>query len=88
MTLLNQVLHGAAEVSMVKLVLQSTAEVLHCMVAESREPPQRDKEHLDRCFYQALQDKSEVSMVKPVLQNTAEVSMLAPALHMTTEVNV
>ena len=33
MSLLNQVLRGAAEVSMVKLVLQSTAEVLHCMVA-------------------------------------------------------
>ena len=81
--LLNQVLHGAAEVSMVKLVLQSTAEVLNCMV-----PPQRDNEHLDKCFYQAVQDKLEVSMVKPVLQSTAEVNMLKPALHMTTEVNV
>ena len=30
MNLLNQVLHGAAEVSMVKLVFQSAAEVLHC----------------------------------------------------------
>ena len=61
------------KVSMVKPVLQSTAEV---NMAESREPPQRDKEHLAKCFHQALQDKSEVSMVKPVLQNTAEVDKL------------
>ena len=47
---------------MVKLVLQITAEVLNCMV-----PPQRDNEHLDKSFYQAGQDKLEVSMVKPVL---------------------
>ena len=58
---------------MVKPVLQSTAEV---NMAESREPPQRDKDHLTKCFHQALQDKSEVSMVKPVLQNTAEVDKL------------
>ena len=80
MNLLNQVLHGAAEVSMVKLVLQSTVKVPHCMVAESREPPQRDKEHLDKCFYQVLQDKWEASM--------AELNMSKLALHTTTEVNV
>ena len=43
--LLNPVLHGAAKVSMVKLVLHIAAEVLNCMV-----PPQRDNEHLDKCF--------------------------------------
>ena len=86
MNLLKQVLHGA--VSMVKLVLQNTTEALHRMVAESRESSQRDQEHLGTCFYQALQDKSKVSMVKPVLQSTAEVNMLKPAHHMTTEVNV
>ena len=36
MSLLSQVLRGPAEVAMVKLVLQSTAEVPHFMVAESR----------------------------------------------------
>ena len=45
-------------------------------MSESREPPQRNKEHLATCFHQALQDKSEVSMVKPVLQSTAEVNKL------------
>ena len=68
--------------------LLSTAEAPHCMVAESREPPQTDKAHLDNCFYPVLQDKSGVSMVKPVLQSTAEVNMLKPAPHMTTEANV
>ena len=82
MNLLNQVLHGAAEVSMVKLVIQITAEVLHCIV-----PPQRDQEHFEICFYQALQDKSEVSMVKPVLKSAAELNTLKPALHMKTEVS-
>ena len=76
MNLLNQVGHGAAEESMVKLARRSTAEVPQCMVAKSRQPPQRDKEHLTKCLHQALQDKSEVSMVKPVLQNTAEVDKL------------
>ena len=68
---------------MVRLVLQIAAEVLNHMV-----PPQRDNEHLDNFFYQAVQDKLEVSMVKPVLQSTAEVNMMKLALHMTTEVNV
>ena len=69
---------------MVRLVLQIAAEVLNCMV-----PPQRDNEHLDICFfYQAVQNKLKVSMVKPVLQSTPEVSMMKLALHMTTEVNV
>ena len=68
---------------MVKLVLQITAEMLNCMV-----PPQRDNEHLDKCFDQAVQDKLEVSMVKPMLQSTAEVNMMKLAHHMTTEVIV
>ena len=68
---------------MVKVVLQITAEVLICMAL-----PQRDNEHLDKCFYPAAQDKLKVSMVMLVLQSTAEVHIMKLALHMTTEVNV
>ena len=67
----------------VKLMPQITVEVLNCMAL-----PQRDNEHLNKCFYQALQDKLEVCMVKPVLQSTAVVNMMKLALHMTTEVDV
>ena len=45
MNLLNQVLQGAAEVSMVKLMLQIAAEVLNYVVR-----PQRDNEQLNKCF--------------------------------------
>ena len=69
--LLNRVLQGAAEVSMVKLMLQSAAEVLNCMV-----PTQRDNGHLDKCLYPVAQDKLKMCMVKPVLQSTAEVNKL------------
>ena len=68
---------------MVRPVFQIAAEVLNRMV-----PPQRDNEHLGKCFYQAVQDKFEVSMVKPVLQSTAVVNMMKLALHMTTEMSV
>ena len=72
--LLNQVFHGAAKVSMVKMKLQITAEVLNCVVL-----PQRDDEQID---------KFEMNMVVPVLQSMAEVNMMKLAHDMTTEVIV
>jgi len=63
--LLNQVLQGAAEVSMVKLMRQIAAEMLNCMV-----PPQRDNEHLDKCCYPVAQQKLKVSMVNRLLQSS------------------
>ena len=76
-------LQGAVWVSMVKLVLQITAEVLNRIV-----PLQRDNAHLDTCVYPVLQDELKVSIVMPVLQSTAEVNTMKLALHMTTEVNM
>ena len=70
MSLLNQVLQGAAEVSMVKLMFQIAAEVLSCVVR-----PQRDNGHSDKRFYPVAQHKLKVSMVKPVLQSTAEANV-------------
>ena len=70
MNLLHQVLQGAAEVSMVKLMLQIATEMLNCVVRTKR-----DNEHSDKCFYPVAQHKLEVSMVKPVLLRTAEASV-------------
>ena len=70
MNLLNQVLQGAAEVSMVKLMLQIAAELLNCVVRT-----ERDNEHSDKCFYPVAQHKLKVSMIKPVLLRTAEASV-------------
>ena len=81
--LLNQVLHGAREVSAVKPKLQITAEVMNCVVL-----PQRDNEHLHKYLNQAVQDKFEVSRVMPVLQSMAEANMMYLTHHMTTEVIV
>ena len=69
-------LHGTAEVSMVRLVPQIAAEGLNCMV-----PPQRDNEQLDICFQHRFQQSE-------VLNCTAKVNIMKLALHMTTEVDV
>ena len=66
-----------------KLMLQITAGVLQCMVRI-----QRDYEHSDKCFYQAIQDKLEASMVMPVRQSTAKANMMKLALDLTMEVIV
>ena len=70
MNLLNQVLQGAAKVSMVKLMLQIATEMLNCVVRTKR-----DNEHSDKCFYPVAQPMLKVSMVKPVLQSTAEANV-------------
>ena len=70
MNLLNEVLQGAAEVNMVKMMLQIAAEVLNCVVR-----PPRDNEHSEKCCYPVAQHTLKVSMVKPVLQSTAEANV-------------
>ena len=68
-SLVNQVLQGAAEVSMVKLMLQIAAEMLNCMV-----PPMRQRT-LSQMFYPVAQHKLKVSMVMRLLQSTAEANV-------------
>ena len=82
MNLLNRVIQGVAEVSMVKLMLQIAAEMLNCMM-----PPQRDNEHLDKCCDPVAQHKLKVSMVKRLLQSTAEANVLTQVLRSTVIVS-
>ena len=81
--LLHRVLQGAAEVSMAKLVLQITAEVLNCTA-----PPQRGDNHLDTCLTPAVQGKLKVRRAMPVLQSTAEVNMSNLVFHTAVEGNM
>ena len=70
MNLLNQVLQGAAEVSMVKLMLQIAAEVLNYVLH-----PLEDNEYSEKSFYPMPHHKLKVSMVKPVLPSTADANV-------------
>ena len=67
---------------MVKLMPLIAAEMLNCMV-----PPQRDNEHLVKCFYPVAQHKVKVNMVKRLPQSKAEANAQNQVLQSTAMVS-